>query len=200
MGDTSRIQYLAGPEAYQIQGWAEIISRITANEPHLLPQAPEVLHQAADAGLTLLAVDETADRRIIGFCALWPLGRDEVHREWYEFGTVWVHPDYRHHVSDLNVSDQLYRRTLERTDVCILATTTAKSAMKTGRRLKVLQRVGYDALPVEIRKATCVCPMAKTGSVDPANCQIRDTECVVRVTGHTYEGLGRPSLLPFSFD
>jgi len=196
------IGYLIGQYAFaQLPtDWANRIADITAREEHLLSQTPENIKRAAVEDRFLVAADfnyQGSSVAIIGFCALWPLGHDDQNQPWYEFGSVWVHPEYRWQQSGIPISDTLYVKMLDSHAAWnILATTTNHHAVGVGRRVG-LRHVGYDALPPDVRHATCCCPKEKIGTADPKNCSLRGTKCFVRVPIPTHERMGLPTILPF---
>ena len=196
-----QLQYALGAEIsrYLDDRWAQTIARITAREKHLLPQTREAIREAALKNHFLVVIDTvaTAKNCIVGFCGLWLLRDDEHNRVWYEFGSVWVHPDYRWKSSGIPVSDEMYHAMLDRhSSLNILATTTNRHAIQVGQRVG-LHRVQYKRLPVVIQAATCCCPAEKRKTEENGECELRDTECLVRVPLTTYVRLGSPPIPPF---
>jgi hypothetical protein len=165
----------------------EIVAEATQRENALLPKTASQLIAQWARGLTVLRFDSD---HVIGHATLWPLTRDHWGRDWFELGTVWVHPAHRGHHLSAHMYVELFGNHPERN---ILATTTVYASILIGMRPEVgLVLVRYAALPEEVRQATCCCPAKKTGTVDNRFCQLRDARCFVRVTRQTWERLGSP--------
>lgn len=176
-------------------GWAEEVAQTTLREAHLLPQRADHLVALAQEERIIVAFDLTRDHKVVGCIALWHLTESEG-QTWGEMGSVFVHPEYRHSTSGLELADQLYLELLNAfPHVNILATTTNRAAIRAGERTG-LKHVGFDALPGCVREATCICPASKTGTLDNRSCPLANAACLVRVSGQTHERMGSPTLLP----
>ena len=192
-----KIKYTFFPTEQLGPFWAETLARNIQAEPHLLPQHPATLRNAAENRRLLVAYSKEDDV-LIGCAALWPLGESDE-GIWLEFGTVFLIKPYRYRQSGVAVADEIYRRALKAfSSTNILATTANRAAVRAGERAGLI-RVRYADLPLNILRATCVCPASKTGCANPLFCPLADATCFVRVTPETYERLGRPQSPPFPF-
>lgn len=181
--------------------WYAQIEAITGAEPHLLTKTREQLEPAARDGRVTLAIDTGERGRVVGCIILWDLGRDHTGAMWYELGTFVVVPDHRYKARGpkaMPIGDALYRRLLHtHRDKNILATTTNIHAIHIGQR-HGMQMVSFTDLPPGIHRATCICPMDKTGATDNITCRIKDRSCRVRVPFPTWARIGYPQRLPYS--
>jgi hypothetical protein len=196
---TPCIVFLLGQEIFDQlpDTWADRISTITKQQKHLLPQEPSALRERAEAGQLFVAADiaHPDGIKIVGFAAIWDLGVDEEQRDWGEFGTVYVHPDYSFGSHpELAISVRLYAW-MQASGRMALATTTNPKAMGTGQHAG-LHPISFRDLPPEIMQKTCSCDPKKRRETEPGKCQLRDDACRVRVSTKTYIKLGRPPLLP----
>ena len=141
------------------------LSLAIKKEKHLLPQTPfNLLKQYLD-GLSVVVIK---NNMIVAHVTLWPLIDN-----WYEYGTIWVHRDYRQH----GLAKKILRVLLEKNqDKYILATTT-NPIVVTMNLHAGMNIQSFDQLPAVIHRATCVCSFKKTGNIDCLECQIKDKEC-----------------------
>ena len=190
---TPGIQYLSGEQLKRFAWWIPQVVDATQNEEHLLTKTSLELRTVAEQHHIIIAVDTRLNYLVVGCIALWHLGRDEQNRDWFELGTLWVHPDYRYHGSrHMPIADALYRRILsENQSKNILATTTNLSAIHLGMR-HGMQMIPYASLPKKTHKATCVCPFEKTGTHNNMKCPLKDQSCRVRIPFPTWQRIGKP--------
>lgn len=184
---------MAKPSHKEILSWLAVVSAATKAETALLDKSIRQLYRLWRKGLSILVLDET---KVIGHAALVPLIPEQ---NWYEFGVVWIHPEYRH--KSLRLALRLYNALLGyHQDKHILATTTNPAALGVGWRAGLLP-IAYKSLPHKVWRETCCCPDSKTGAPDGNNleyCALReqqDSGCFVRITPNTYEHLQRPELI-----
>ena len=117
---------------------------------------------------------------------------------WYELGTFLVIPTYRYGNTKLPIGDIMYHHLLATNpDKNILGTTTNPKAIHTGIRHGMVM-IRFRDLPTAVHRATCICPIEKTGATDNFHCRIKDAACRVRVSTPTLERMGRPATLPFT--
>jgi hypothetical protein len=198
---TPGIRYVSGDALLALSDlWYEQIEQITRSEPHLLTKTRPELEPAAVDGRVTLAIDTSESGRVVGCIVLWELGRDEDGHMWYELGTFVVVPDHRYGARGpkaMPIADALYRRALyAHRDKNILGTTTNIHAIHTGQR-HGMQMVSFQALPLAVHEATCICPTSKTCSTNNALCRIKDDSCRVRVPYPTWVRMGSPTHLPY---
>ena len=193
------IRYLQGRELDSLARWAEDVAEISRHQPHLLPQKPEALRGANEAGRVVIAIDAAANSQVVGCIVLWELDVTSHGASWFELGTVVVVDGYRHRDNPtLFIADALYAQMLGAfPGVNILATTTNESALKSGERAG-LKHPGFRVLPPDVQAGTCICPHSKTGVDDPRLCPLRDQSCFMRVSEETWQRLGHPPHIPFS--
>lgn len=184
---------MAKPGHKKIISWLTVVSAATKAETALLDKSVRQLYRLWRMGLSVLVLD--ADT-VIGHAALVPLIPEQ---NWYEFGVVWIHPEYRH--KSLRLALRLYNALLgHHQDKHVLATTTNPAALGVGWRAGMLP-ISYSDLPANVWRETCCCPAAKTGSGDGNNlayCKLRERQdggCFVRITPNTYQHLGKPELI-----
>ncbi len=171
----------------------QIVASASKTEAALLDKTAAQLWSLWRQGLSILALDGD---KVVGHAALVPLIPEQ---NWYEFGVVWVRPEYRH--KDLRVALRLYKAMFEyHAEKYILATTTNLAAMVVGWRADMIP-VTFSSLPPEVWRETCCCPANKTGAADGNNmayCKLRERlsdGCFVRITQPTHQHLGTPSLI-----
>ncbi|MFH1405268.1 MAG: hypothetical protein ABIH21_04200 [Patescibacteria group bacterium] len=186
------IRYLGGSDLCAVPGWEQQVSAQTMIERDLLFKTPAQLLDAAQNHFVVIAVDHSADNKVVGCIIRWHLFNG-----WYELGTFYVVEEYRfrHNLSaedQPRIGDILYGYILKNSeDKNILGTTTNLSAIKTGERNGMVL-LNFDQLPDNVRCATCICPAEKTLSKAPTFCWIKDGVCRVRVSAHTWVRMGRP--------
>lgn len=185
---------MAKPGHKEIISWLMVVSAATKTETALLDKSVWQLYHLWCKGLSVLVLDGDV---VIGHAALVPLLPEQ---NWYEFGVVWIHPEYRH--KSLRLALRLYNALLgHHQDKHILATTTNPAALGVGWRAGLLP-IAYSSLPHSVWRETCCCPNSKTGAPDGDNlrhCKLREQQpggCFVRITESTYEHLRRPELIP----
>ncbi len=197
------IHYLSGMELLAFdETWYEQVEYITRTETYLLTKTRADLEPVAKDGRVLIAVDADDLHKVVGCIVLWDLGRDERDEQWYELGTFFVRPEYRFGRTHLPIGDQLYARLLEeQPEKNILGTTGNKKAIHTGAR-HGMQMIRFGQLPEAVRRATCICPIEKTGATNNFHCRAKDSLCRVRVSTPTWDRMGRPERLfrPLSDD
>lgn len=168
----------------------------------LLPKTPEELRKFWDQGLSVIGLMPGGDRsHVIAHAAIEPLCTDPITGEqWYEFGAVWVRPDFRgkHDLKregHRHIGLRLYQAALsQHPDKMILCTTINPAAMVVGIRMDMVA-IRYSDLPSHVWNTTCCCPVEKTGverNQNVPNCTLRSKTCFVRVTRETWERMGRP--------
>ncbi|MBI5793539.1 hypothetical protein HZA87_00410 [Candidatus Uhrbacteria bacterium] len=186
------------------QTWYDQVEETTRHERHLLTKTRKELEPAALDGRVLLAVHFKMDKcggsdmmNVAGGIVLWDLERDPRGVMWYELGTFFVEPYWRFEQTHLAIGDTLYQTLLDlHRDKNILGTTTNVSAIKTGMR-HGMQMVNFSSLPITIHRATCICPIEKTGTDNNMHCPLKDAQCRARVTTETWERLGRPARITY---
>ena len=191
---TPGIDYVPGRALNRFgTSWIHQVVTATQTEPLLLPKTSVELRSVASDDHLILAVDTRRRFKVVGCIALWHLGLDSYGRDWFELGTLWVDEDYRFHgTRHMPIADGLYRRLLgANLDKNILATTANPAAIELGRR-HGMQMISYQSLPISIHHATCVCPIAKTGTLDNMECKVKDQACRVRVPLATWRRLDKP--------
>ncbi len=198
---TPGIDYLWGRHLLALdEGWYNELEDITREEPHLLFKSREELEPAARDGRVILAVDRTAENRVVGCIVLWELERDQSGEVWYELGSYVVARQYRFKSGtrrSMPIGDILYRLFLDRyRNSNILGTTTNIKVIHIGQR-HGMQMISFDQLPPEICEATCICPPDKTGTQDNWQCCRRNKACRVRVPFATWRRMGSPERLPY---
>ncbi len=135
------------------------------HEKHLLPQSPINLLKQFLSGLSVVI---TANGLIIAHVTLWRLEEN-----WYEYGTIWVHPDYRQH----GLAKQILIHVLkEHPGKNILATTTNDVVKKLNTEVG-LNLLAFDKLPKRVHAETCICSENKTGTKNNLDCQLKDGKC-----------------------
>jgi len=202
MDTTPAIAYLSGDSLLLFdESWYAQVEAITRAEVHLLTKTREDLEPAARNGRVIIAVDTSAGNRVVGCIVLWELDRDADGVMWYELGTFLVSPEYRFGSDSpkaMPIGDALYRRLLaEHQDKNTLGTTTNRAAIKTGRR-HGMQMISFGRLPIAIHRATCICPIEKTGVADQMRCRIKDQLCRVRVSYETWLRMDQPVRLAWT--
>lgn len=186
------------------QTWYDQVKQTTRREKHLLMKTRAELEPAARDGRVLLAVTFRMDKcggpdwmNVAGCIVLWDLERDPRGMMWYELGTFFVEPFWRFSQTGLPIGDWLYQHLLDlHRDKNIIGTTTNPSAIATGMR-HGMQMVSFSDLPITIHRATCCCPVEKTGTENNMRCPLKDAQCRVRVTTQTWERMGRPTRLSY---
>lgn len=141
------------------------MSKQMKTEEHLLPQGPMELLKQMLLGRSLVIF---YDGQIIGHASMWPLLDN-----WYELGTVWVHPDYRHHGIGKIVFSEIVKAHKTRQ---FMLTTTNPIIMKLSHE-NGLHNASFWQLPQSVHQATCVCSSTKTGTDNNMICQIKDKKC-----------------------
>jgi GNAT superfamily N-acetyltransferase len=144
-----------------------VFSLFIRQEKHLLPQSAANLWQQYWRGLSVVIRERGI---IVAHVTLWPLQDN-----WYEYGTIWVHPDYRRHGLAKKILTKLLN---ENQDKQILATTTNDIV----KRLNVevdLSLQPFETLPQAIHRLTCVCPIEKRGTDDYRLCARKNKECAL---------------------
>ena len=133
-------------------------------EPSLLPVTAENLAASFGAGYAVLALDTIGGP--VGYTRLQHLPADDHPiGPWFELGSTWVHPDFR----GRKINETMYSILLPRhKDRNILATTTNPISYQVGKQQGFVH-VPRRALPEEVWKSSCVCPLAKTRSSSPDN-------------------------------
>lgn len=199
---TPGIIYLTGNALLAFdERWYDEIEIITKAEPHLLTKTREQLEPAVQAGLVTIAIDTTANDRVVGCIVLWELCQDKQGRTWYELGTYVVDEEYRYKAKGphaMPIGYALYHSLLyTHRDKNILGTTTNKRSIHIGRH-HGMQMISFTQLPPEVQRASCICPPTKTKATDNAHCQILDKSCRVRVTRPTWIRMGMPTRIPYS--
>jgi len=190
------IRYLSGEALLAFdETWYDQVETITTKEPFLLTKTRTELEPAAKDGRVLIAIDTDDAHNVVGCIVLWDLEVSELGVSWYELGTFFVHPTYRFGHTHLPIGDQLYARLLdEHVDKNILGTTGNKKAIHTGER-HGMKMIRFGQLPESVRRASCICPIEKTGATNNVHCRAKDITCRVRVSTPTWERMGRPHLL-----
>lgn len=143
--------------------FAELSKRFKS-EQNLLPVHADYLHASYTRGLAVLALN--AENSLVGYSRV-QLLLPKLHPqgEWFELGGTWVHPDYR----GRRVNEEMYKLLLPRhSEKNILATTTNPISFEVGKRLGLVT-VQRRQLPEDVWKASCICPIQKTGSASRDN-------------------------------
>ncbi len=190
---TPGIRYICGRELTRFAWWIPQVVHATQFDSHLLSKTSAELHTVSNERHITIAVDTHRNHIVVGCVALWKLGYDEHERGWFELGTLWVKPEYRFRGEQhMPIADALYRRILaDHQSKNILATTTNHSAIRLGAR-HGMQMITFQSLPKLTHKATCVCPIEKTGTDDNVCCRLKDSACRVRVPFPTWQRIGQP--------
>jgi GNAT superfamily N-acetyltransferase len=142
-----------------------ILSHYFYHEKHLLWNGPWSLMRQYLKGLSVLAFD---GRKIIGHITLWPLEGN-----WYESGSMWVHPDYRRH----GVGILIKRKLIEKSEhLNVLSTTTNPIVMKMNEGLGISNPDFWD-LPENIHRATCICSAEKMRTDCWDKCELKNDQC-----------------------
>lgn len=158
----------------------------------LLPKTAEELFVFWDAGGSVLAI---LNGEVVGHATIEPLLNG-----WFEIGAVWVRKDLRGQKNrHLHIGYRLYKALLEKhaSNKFLITTTITPAIMVLTLRVGMVP-VRYKDLPPEVWRATCVCPMEKTGVLRSDNvplCKIKDDGCFVFVSGQTREHIGSPEPL-----
>lgn len=199
---TPGIIYLSGSSLLAFdERWYDEIEGITRAEKHLLTKTREQLQPAAKAGRVTIAIDTTDKDRVVGCIVLWELCEDATGVTWYELGTYVVAEEYRYNARGphaMPIGDALYHKLLyTHREKNILGTTTNTKSIHIGMR-HGMQMVSFTMLPESVRRASCICPMDKTGTNDNWSCHILDQKCRVRVTRPTWIRMGMPNRLPYT--
>ena len=125
---------------------------------------------------------------------------EHVTKHWYEIRGTWVRPDYRGTPgnSSYHVGFRLYHAIIAKyPEESLFETSVTHAAWKAGARARMVP-IHFPDLPEDVWKRTCHCPITRTG-VHPAHnvpaCEIRDHECVARVTWATWKRMGMPTPL-----
>ncbi|MBI4256830.1 hypothetical protein HY626_02110 [Candidatus Uhrbacteria bacterium] len=202
---TPNIDYVHGTELEEFRDqWYDDIEALTRAEPHLLTKTREDLKPTVQERRIVIAVDRAHGDRVVGCIVLWPLCHDEKSQMWCELGTFMVIPAYRYGRTGLPIGDGLYHHLLQTNrDKNILGTTTNLKAIHTGMR-HGMHMISFHQLPSSVHRATCICPIEKTGASDNLYCRIKNGRagfvgCHVRVSTPTWERMGRPQTLPLTF-
>lgn len=200
---TPGIIYLSGSDLLvHNERWYEEVEAITHREVHLLTKTRTELEPAARQGLVTIAIDTAQDNRLVGCIVLWELERDHEGVMWYELGTFLVVPDHRFKARGpraLPIGDVLTRHLLdEHANKRIMCTTTNPAAAHTFVRDE-MRVVSFHALPTTIHRATCICPIKKTGVADNRLCRIKNGPCYAFISHNTWEVMGTPQTLPLTF-
>jgi hypothetical protein len=199
---TPGIVYLSGDALLGFsERWYDEIEAITRAEKHLLTKTRKQLEPAANAGRVTIAIDTSDDYRVVGCIVLWELCEDEGGVMWYELGTYVVSEEYRFRARGphaMPIGDALYHNLLyTHRKKNILGTTTNTRSIHIGMR-HGMQMLSFAYLPEAVRRASCICPVDKTGVTDNWSCHILDTQCRVRVTRPTWVRIGMPHRLPYT--
>ncbi|NQT49378.1 GNAT family N-acetyltransferase [Candidatus Kuenenbacteria bacterium] len=135
------------------------------HEEHLLNAKPEELMKQFLNGLSVVAF---GGWQIIGHLTLWHL-----HDDWYESGSMWIHPDSRNRGLATQLKNELINMSPH---VNVLSTTTNSIAVKMNQALRISEQ-SFQDLALEIHRATCVCSAEKMQADNFENCQLRDEKC-----------------------
>lgn len=185
------IVYLSGASLNALSNWIEWIVANTSHEIHLLSQNPSSLEQAGRENRLIVAVDRQ-NNTIVGCIALWPLNVAIGGIQWFELGTVFVAPAYRHPQSGLDIADELHRQVIKLANGHnIMSTTTSSNERKAWQRVGLIT-IRFSDLPPEVLRATCVCPFYKIGVANPLGCPARDGSCVTAIARETMARLNLP--------
>ena len=196
---TPGIVYLSGKDLLiHDDRWYAEVEVATQGSEHLLNKTRKELEPAARQGLVTIAFDTTQGDRLVGCIVLWELAPDHAGRMWYELGTFLVVPDHRFKARGpkaMPIADELTVRLLdEHADRMIMCTTTNPGAGHTFIR-DGMRAVSFHALPAAIHRETCICPIAKTGTVNNLFCRIKNGPCHAFVSHNTWERMGCPPVI-----
>jgi N-acetylglutamate synthase-like GNAT family acetyltransferase len=126
----------------------------------MLPKTPNQLKKIYQAGLSVIAVNPDGPNQVIGHAALYPFDIKKILEiKLYEFGSLIVHPDFRHHrINGLTIGELIGTE--------LLAIANGNPVIATVKRentLKAFQRLGFQSLPYSqypmTTSLTCVCPI-----------------------------------------
>lgn len=142
-----------------------LLSTRFCREKHLLYKTPFEFWRQFKRGLSVVAF---SGWRIVGHITLWHLLDD-----WYESGSIWVHPDFRHQGLGAELKQRL---TALGHDFNVLSTTTNEFVKKMNRDLGIKEPSFWD-LPAEIHQATCTCNPDKMQAENFCDCRLKDRDC-----------------------
>jgi GNAT superfamily N-acetyltransferase len=169
----------------------EKISSSFLTEKSLMAALAGHLAQSYTDGLAVLALDENENP--VGYTRLqYLLTHEHPLGAWFELGSTWVAPTYR----GRGISKSMYELFLPlHREKNILATTTNLAALSVGEKMNFV-KIPRKELPEPVWRASCICPIEKTGVHENTNCILAWSEkrgikepCWFRVTQETYNRL-----------
>lgn len=140
------------------------------HEQHLLFKTPFQFWRQFQRGLTVIAF---CRRQIVGHITLWHLQDD-----WYESGSFWVHPKFRH----FGIGCELKRRLMAKGRHLNVLSTTTNDIVKKMNIDFGIKAACFSDLPPEIYQATCTCSPEKMKAPEYCLCRLKDKECHLFVT------------------
>ena len=164
----AQVKLLHSSEEFRLVRLADTFVELSEHfkiEKHLLNKSPEELMKQFLNGLSVVAF---SGLQIVGHLTLWPLLDD-----WYESGSIWVHPSARCEGLATTLKKELVRRSPH---LNVLSTTTNSVVMRMNGTLGIPELNFWD-LPLEIHRATCICSAEKMQAECFENCQLKNQQC-----------------------
>ncbi len=163
-----QIQLLHSSEEFRLVHLADTFMELSERfkqEEHLLGKEPEELMRQFLNGLSVVAF---SGFQIVGHLTLWHLEGD-----WYESGSIWVHPRARREGLATMLKKELVRRSPH---FNVLSTTTNSVVMRMNGSLGIPE-LDFWELPLEIHSATCICSAEKMQADCFHDCRLKNQQC-----------------------